>query len=145
MCRVRNCLEENFWWEVACCSPAFCREEVERTGVCTVLGEIGWLCPLHAARLHAVKWAPGTPAQLLQRRIHYTSFPYPCCRRLGGTGPVNLGRWAENGFGVRPLWLQLPLWLDLLLLLTPCFTDFGLYAKLLSTMCNIPTKLLGNS
>lgn len=32
MCWVGNCLEENFCWEVACCSPAFCREGVEGTG-----------------------------------------------------------------------------------------------------------------
>lgn len=47
-------------------------------------------------------------------------FPCPRGRQLGRTEPV------LNGFGVRPLWLELPFWLDVLLLLTLSFTGFGL-------------------
>lgn len=42
-----------------------------------------------------------------------------------------------NGFGLRPLWIEL------LLLLTLCLTGLGLCAELLNAMYNMPTKMIG--
>lgn len=134
MCWVGNRLEENFWWEVAALLSSAMRGGEDWGAVCTVPGKNQWLCPLHACHevgiWHIVTASSETGTQ---------HFPGPCCRQSGRPGPVDLGGWAVNTFGVRRLWL------DLLLFLTPGFPGFGLCAKMLSAMCSIPTKLSGHT